>query len=232
MLTTDWEDSSVDESPFLVYGHIGGARSHIYDYDSEFLLTLGQSSLTDGEDIWVDIHDLDTYIEDSLFDIGEYIGSDRYDMCSDFEFFPTHSDWVFDTTLEIEAKALWNYFENGTIHRIEPILAHIECPIDILLSDLDPSNWDDCSTTRDIDVDTRETETHVRELFSSHLLSLTEGCIEIHLEGLHIEDIALADSLRISDSDSEDTEFFAFIPFSDDDFDTVATDIYGYELFS
>ena len=232
MLTTDREDSSVYESSFLVYCHIGRARSHIDDDDSELFLTLSQSCFTDREDIWVDIHDLDSDIEDSLFDISEYIGSDRYDMSSDFEFFSTHSDRVYDTTLEIESKALWYYFENRTIHRIEPILTHIECPIDVFLCDLDPSNWDDRSTTRDIDVDTREPETHVRELFSRHLLSLTECCIEIHLECLHIEDIALANSLRVRDSDSEDTEFFAIIPLTYDGFDLVTTDIYGYELFS
>jgi hypothetical protein len=99
MLSTDREHSSGDEGSFFIDSEIGRARSDIDDDDSEFLLSLGESSFSDSEYIWIDIHDLDTDIEDSFFDIGEYIGSDGYYMTADFEFFATHTDWILDTTL-------------------------------------------------------------------------------------------------------------------------------------
>jgi hypothetical protein len=153
MFSTDREHSSGDEGSFFIDSEIGRARSDIDDDDSKFLLSLGEGSLSDSEYIWVDIHDLDTDIEDSLFDIGEDIGSDRYDMTTDFEFFATHPDRILDTTFEIKPEALWYYLEYSTIHGVETILTHIERSIDILFCDFYTSHWDDRPTRCDVDVD-------------------------------------------------------------------------------
>ena len=58
-------------------------------------------------------------------------------MASNFEFFPTHSDWILDATLEIEGEALRNHLQDTSIHEIHTILTHIECTIHILFTHLE-----------------------------------------------------------------------------------------------
>ena len=153
-------------------------------------------------------------------------------MTAYLEFFPTHSDWILDSILEVEREALRYYFKYSPIHEVYAILTHIECSVDVIFCYVDASNSNDTTFSYYIYMYSREPEAYVSHLCPDHLLSFTKSYIEIGLEFLHVEDISLADTARLSRTYTEYAEFLIFSPFSDDSFDTRASYIYGDEVFS